>query len=56
MKLKREIAIEIFNRLEDEDLVNFHARNTPDDTFTDSLDVIEAVLSEYIMISGQVIE
>lgn len=56
MKVKREIAIEIFNKLEDEDLVNFHARNTPDETFADIVDVVSAVLSEYIVISGQIIE
>lgn len=56
MKTKREIALEIYNLMEDEDLVNFSARQTPDLVMGDMVEVIEIVLNNYLLISGQIIE
>lgn len=53
---KREIAVEIFSRMEDEDLINFNARPLQEDIVKDSVDLIEAILNNYVMIQGQIID
>lgn len=56
MKTKREIALEIFNLLEDEDIINFNARPLQETIFSDSLDLIECVLEKYLIIEGRIVE